>query len=163
MEKKWAIIKVGLYHPVPSVLFASWANQCVSLCINYYAPNGYPVFAHMHTYVRTIEILHLHIFSSYSKLLKEIISCRGEMRRAWQPTPVFLPGESHGQRSLEGYSPWGRKELDTTERPAHYKMLENIISCCNHIRQNSNSLNHTKSSFSLVKCRQLLSILYISS
>ena len=28
-------------------------------------------------------------------------------RRAWQPTPVFLPGESHGQRSLAGYSPWG--------------------------------------------------------
>ena len=37
-------------------------------------------------------------------------------RKAWQPSPVFLPGESHGQRSLEGYSPWGRKELDTTER-----------------------------------------------
>ena len=36
-------------------------------------------------------------------------------RRKWQPTPVFLPGESHGQRSLAGYSPWGRKELDTTE------------------------------------------------
>ena len=31
------------------------------------------------------------------------------------PTPVFLPGECHGQRSLESYSPWGRKELDTTE------------------------------------------------
>ena len=36
-------------------------------------------------------------------------------RRDWQPTPVFLPGEAHGQRNLEGYSPWGRKELDTTE------------------------------------------------
>ena len=33
-----------------------------------------------------------------------------------QPTPVFLPGELHGQRSLGGYSPWGHKELDTTER-----------------------------------------------
>ena len=31
-------------------------------------------------------------------------------RRAWQPTPVFLPGESHGQKNLEGYSSWGRKE-----------------------------------------------------
>ena len=31
-------------------------------------------------------------------------------------TPVFLPGKSHGQRSLVGYSPWGCKELDTTER-----------------------------------------------
>ena len=36
-------------------------------------------------------------------------------RRKWQPTPVFLPEESHGQRALAGYSPWGRKELDTTK------------------------------------------------
>ena len=34
----------------------------------------------------------------------------------WQPTPVFLPGESHGQRSLLGYSPWGCIESDTIER-----------------------------------------------
>ena len=36
-------------------------------------------------------------------------------RREWQPTPVSLPGESQGQRSLAGYSPWGHKELDMTE------------------------------------------------
>jgi len=36
-------------------------------------------------------------------------------RRRWQPTPVLLPGKSHGRRSLVGCSPWGRKELDTTE------------------------------------------------
>ena len=36
-------------------------------------------------------------------------------RREWQPTPVFLPAKSHGQRSLAGYSLWGCKELDTTE------------------------------------------------
>ena len=36
-------------------------------------------------------------------------------RRAWQHTPVSLPGESYGQRSLVGYSPWGHKALDTTE------------------------------------------------
>ena len=36
-------------------------------------------------------------------------------RRAWQPTPVFLPRESHGQRSLAGYSPEGHKESDRTE------------------------------------------------
>ena len=35
-------------------------------------------------------------------------------RRAWQPAAVFLPGESHGQRSLAGNSPWGRKESDRT-------------------------------------------------
>ena len=37
-------------------------------------------------------------------------------RRAWEPTPVFLPGESHGQRSLAGYSPWGHRESDVTEQ-----------------------------------------------
>ena len=37
-------------------------------------------------------------------------------RRKWLPTPVFLPGEFHGQRSLMGYSPWGCKESNMTER-----------------------------------------------
>ena len=37
-------------------------------------------------------------------------------RRKWQPTPVFLPGKSHGWRSVVGYSPWGCKESDTTEQ-----------------------------------------------
>ena len=36
-------------------------------------------------------------------------------KRQWHPTPVFLPGESQGRRSLAGYSPWGRKELNTIE------------------------------------------------
>ena len=40
-------------------------------------------------------------------------------RREWPPTPVFWPGESHGQRSLVGYSPWGHKEPDTTEQLTH--------------------------------------------
>ena len=38
-------------------------------------------------------------------------------RREWLPTPVFLPGEVHGQRSLTGYSPWGGKESDIPEQP----------------------------------------------
>ena len=37
-------------------------------------------------------------------------------RKKWQPTPVLLPGKSHGQRSLVGYGSWGHKESDTTER-----------------------------------------------
>ena len=40
-------------------------------------------------------------------------------RSAWQPTPVFLPGESHGQRSLEGHRAWGYKESDMTEVTEH--------------------------------------------
>ena len=43
-------------------------------------------------------------------------------RRAWQPTPVFLPGKSHGQRSLVGYSLWGCKESDMTKATSHVYM-----------------------------------------
>ena len=42
-------------------------------------------------------------------------SGRSPSRRKWQPTPALLPGESHGQRSLVGYNPWGHKESDSTE------------------------------------------------
>ena len=42
-------------------------------------------------------------------------------RRKWQPTPVFLPGELHEQRSLADYSPWFYKELDMTEGLTHTK------------------------------------------
>ena len=37
-------------------------------------------------------------------------------KRAWHPIPVFLPGESHGQKSLVDYSPWGLQRIDTAER-----------------------------------------------
>ena len=37
------------------------------------------------------------------------------LEKSMQPTSVFLPGESHGQRSLAGYSPWGHEEMDMTE------------------------------------------------
>ena len=40
-------------------------------------------------------------------------------RKEWQPTPIFLPGEFHGQRNLVDYSPWGRKESETTEWLIH--------------------------------------------
>ena len=38
------------------------------------------------------------------------------LEEEWQPVPAFLPGEPHGQRSQVGYSPWGHKESNTTER-----------------------------------------------
>ena len=51
----------------------------------------------------------------------------------WQPTPVFFPGESHGQRSLAGYCPWSCKESDTTEWLSHhfaFWMGREGCSCC---------------------------------
>ena len=56
------------------------------------------------------------MFSSNVFLITEFSVCtQSQWRRQWQPTPVLLLGEFHGCRSLVGYSPWGREELDTTE------------------------------------------------
>ena len=61
-------------------------------------------------------------------------------RRKWQPTSVFLPGKSHGQRSLVGYGPWGRKESDTTEG-LHFtsQYLKPTMFCRKRNCQNHNS------------------------
>ena len=48
-------------------------------------------------------------------------------RRDWLPTPVFLPGEFHGQRSLEGYSPWSCEESDTTEQPTQSSQVVDLL------------------------------------
>ena len=61
-------------------------------------------------------------------------------RREWLPTPVFLPGEFHGQRNLVGYSPWGCKESDTTEELTlsllNYVVDYSNYSCITKPRQN---------------------------
>ena len=48
-------------------------------------------------------------------------------RRIWQSTPALLPGKSHGGRSLIGYSPWGRKESDTTSFNSHMSLVASIL------------------------------------
>ena len=48
------------------------------------------------------------------------------LKEARQPTPVFFPGESHGQRILAGYNPCGHKELDTTERLSTAQYLKEM-------------------------------------
>ena len=60
----------------------------------------------------TTERLHFHFHSLEETL---ILGKTEGWRRKWQPLLVFLPGESHGQRSLVGYSPWGCKEEHMTE------------------------------------------------
>ena len=73
-------------------------------------------FSHTHTHIpHALSLCHLKC-SSPSFLQSQSFN---PWRRKWQPTLVFLPGKSHGQRSLAVYSPWGHQELDTTERLNH--------------------------------------------
>ena len=57
------------------------------------------------------------------------------LENGWQPTPIFLSGEFHGQRSPVGYSPWGFKELDMTEWLSNVICLYKAL-LCNHIHDN---------------------------
>ena len=59
----------------------------------------------------------------------------------WQPTPVIVPGKSHGLRSMVGYSPWGCKELDTTEQ-LHLHLHLHIASNGNNFYIKSECLKH---------------------
>ena len=65
---------------------------------------------------------------SYQKILRlwHILIQHQLFSRQWHPTPVLLPGKSHGRRSLVGCSPWGRKESDTTEQPHFHFSLSCI-------------------------------------
>ena len=58
----------------------------------------------------------LHRFHTQNKHLSFIMTYSCGRRRHWHPTPVLLPGKSHGWKSLVGCGPWGRKESDMTER-----------------------------------------------
>ena len=60
-----------------------------------------------------------------------------ERRRQWHPTLVLLPGKSHGRRSLVGYSPWGREELDTLRNftfTFHFHALEEEMATHSSVR-----------------------------
>ena len=64
-------------------------------------------------YWRIIALQNFVVFCQTSTWIT--IDIHISRRRQWQPTPIFLPGKSHGRRSLVGCSPWGREESDTTE------------------------------------------------
>ena len=67
------------------------------------------VYIYTHTYIYTNkDRLYICIYNVCNEGLLY-------WRRAWQPTPAFVPGEAHGQRSLVGYNPCGHKGLDMTE------------------------------------------------
>ena len=67
--------------------------------------------------IHTYELLNCDLDNIHKGLRALVFNLHSTSvwRRVWQPTLIVLPGESHGQRILVGYSPWGHKELNMTE------------------------------------------------
>ena len=127
------------------IIYFSISNVAAQTCLSSDNPLLYPYNLYFfNVYLFTLEILFkndcppvssFHFISQYKTQHENFpsssvgkrthLQCRrhrfdpwaGKIpwRRAWQPVPVFLPGESHGQRSLAGYSPWSHKESDMTK------------------------------------------------
>ena len=72
---------------------------------------------HHSTEIITTLLISCVVVQSLSRIRLFVTPWTATRRRQWHPTPVLLPGKSHGRRSLVGCNPWGRKESDTTERP----------------------------------------------
>ena len=73
------------------------------------------------------------------EILVQSLGREDPLERKWQPTLVYLPGKSHGQRSLAGYSPWVHKESDMTERAQTNKLKVHIQDENAHYSKDGNS------------------------
>ena len=93
--------------------------------------------------VKNLTAMHVSRFSAWVGKIP--------WRKEWLSTPIFLPGESHGQRSLVGYSPWDHKESDMTEQltfHTHFsysqrESRQTVKSCCPHFLWQANYEGHT--------------------
>ena len=142
MTKSWKPVKcsslgeqinkstvIHLYNDILFIDFFNLQYSCVSI-------NDFQLkITKMHLIYLTqptLNVLNTYFFNS---LVAQTVKCLSTMRetrvqwfgkipwrRKWQSTPILLPGKSHGHRSLVGYSPWGRKESNTTER-LHFTLL----------------------------------------
>ena len=78
---------------------------------------GYPLqYSGLENSTDCVASFHGHDFHFLSHVIWQIWYLAPKWRRQWHPTPVLLPGKSHGQRSLVGCSPQGQEESDTTEQ-----------------------------------------------
>ena len=144
-------IKSHIYHPLMShiywnlfLLFLYFLLICLFTCqIPFYfnSNNFIAQFTFLLFKINWLFLLTYRGFLSGSEVLIKESSCQSRRyrkcgfnhwvrkipwRRKWLSTPVFLPGKSHEQRSLAGYSPWGGKESNTTEQPSTITTVKHV-------------------------------------
>ena len=125
----WAVVTIGSITAPPGGLSSPvLTSVSTQLQKSFGEGNGYPLqYSCLENPVdRGAWWAALHgVAQSRTRLKRLCMRACMHWRRNWQPTPVLLPGESQGRRSLVGYSPWGHKDPDTTER-LHFHYIYQI-------------------------------------
>ena len=115
---RWLSFVLSAAFFTDSVLFLGTEVPCFVFCFLTYFTN-IPCWSPSHSVILIESLSWLRLGEYRIKEEKQVSSKQGihiwYLRRQWHPTPVHLPGKSHGWRSLEGCSPWGRWGSDTTE------------------------------------------------
>ena len=101
----------------PLATYFTHGSVCMSIPSPHSSHSPLPALCpHGHSYICVSNLERSTLCRSGRMTLKFSVVTLICWRRKWQPSPVFLPKKSHGQRSLVGYGPWGRRELDMTEQ-----------------------------------------------
>ena len=111
--------KVSCHFFLWGIFLTQGLNPCL-LCLLHWQADSVPL-RHLRSPINVISVMwQPSLFTwNYHTIVNWLYWNIKDWRRQRQPTPVFLPGESHGQRNLGGYNPWGRKELDMIEQLTH--------------------------------------------
>ena len=136
----YTVISSSIYDYVVLLL---WFYTCISfsLMLKNFIPYIIKRLVYLPVFIYLCYKVYLNICRQYirtslvAQMVKRLSTMRetwvrslgweDPLRRKWQSIPVLLPGKSHGQKSLAGYSPWGHKELDTTEW-LHFTLMQYI-------------------------------------
>ena len=127
-------------------------NWFVVYCLFFWIPDPWPCMTQTHFSCKSFALLNFRVHKNiYATKKCDPWVGKIPWRRAWQPTRVFLPGESQRQKSLAGYSPWGHKESDMTEQLStaqiSRKKNESKLPVCIFIFSRLNNHNRITSNF----------------
>ena len=114
--------------PDPGIKHVSWISCIGRWILLPLCHQGSPVCTHMYICIIYYISPYYGQWHTYVQVSKMTFNyhCHKSRRRQWHPTPVLLPGKSHGWRSLVGCNPWGHQESDTTAR-LHFHFLLSCI------------------------------------
>ena len=112
-----------------TLVHSAQSGSCSALSLLSYPSSSFFLvsnWAIMFVYYKTWSVITWSVYYNFSRCILGFILYLCWSKK-WHLTPVFLPGESHGQRNLAGYSPWGHQEMDMTEHLSKHAYFTSVV------------------------------------